>query len=76
MIKDNQLTMEAVVVKKVYTTKEIAEQLGKDHSMIRRAVAHGWLIGEKKGQTTLITEANLKRWIDAECPVYPRKKTK
>lgn len=68
--------MEMLTVTKSYTTKEVAEKLEKDWSMVRRAVAHGWLKGEVRGHTTLITEANLQRWIDAGCPVYPNKKTK
>lgn len=68
--------MEVATVPKYLTTKEIAERLVMDHSQVRRAVAHGWLIGEKRGHTTLITESNLKRWVDAGKPVYPNKNKK
>lgn len=68
--------MKVLELTKYYTTKEVSEKLEKDHSMVRRAVAHGWLKGEVRGHTTLITEANLQRWIDAGCPVYPNKKRK
>ncbi len=68
--------MEMVAVPKYLTTKEVAERIEMDHSQVRRAVAHGWLKAEKKGHTTLITEVNLQRWVDAGKPVYPKKRNR
>jgi excisionase family DNA binding protein len=55
------------------TTKEIADQLGWDHSQVRRAIANGWLKSQKKGHTNLITQAEFIRWKKAGATVYPKK---
>lgn len=41
--------------------------------MIRRAIANGWLQATTYGHTNLVSEDDLKAWLDAGATVYPKK---
>lgn len=57
---------------KLLTTLQVAERTAKHHSMIRRAIANGWLKATLYGKTNLVSEKDLQRWLDTGAKVYPK----
>lgn len=55
------------------TTKQIAERTNKHHSMVRRAIANGWLNATTYGHTNLVSEDDFNAWLAAGATVYPKK---
>jgi excisionase family DNA binding protein len=47
-----------------YTTERAAEIVGRSRTRIKKAIREGDLVARKDGRATVITRAELLRWVD------------